>query len=60
MESRIITADAGKIYRRIYDRLIMGNQIHLGIDWSMGFGREDKEEYYEQIYEPIETTNEEN
>ena len=42
-----ITADKGKC--RIHDGFIFGNEIYLGIDYSTGVPREDKEEYYEEI-----------
>lgn len=45
----ILIADEGKVFRRIHDGFIMGVEIVLGIDYSTGVPREDKEEYYEQI-----------
>lgn len=47
-----ITAEEGKVFRRKIDGLIFGNEIYLGVDYSTGQPREDKEEYYEQIDEP--------
>ena len=47
-----ITAQSGNVFRRIHDQMIFGNEIYLGIDYSTGTPREDKEEYYEQIDEP--------
>ena len=47
-----IIADEGKVFRRKIDGLIFGSEIYLGIDYSTGEPREDKEEYYEQIDKP--------
>ena len=44
-----ITATTGKVFKRIIDGLIFGNEIYLGIDYSTGEAREDKSEYYEEI-----------
>lgn len=49
-----ITAQQGKVFRRIIDGLIFGNEIYLGVDYSTGEAREDKAEYYEEIDEPQE------
>lgn len=51
---KTITAKTGKVFRRIHDGFVMGNEIYLGIDYSTGEPREDKPEYYEEIDEPIE------
>lgn len=48
----MITADRNKIFRRIHDGFIMGENIVLGIDYSTGIARLDKAEYYEQIPNP--------
>lgn len=48
-----IQAKDGKVFRRIHDGFIMGSVIYLGIDYSTGTPREDKEQYYEEIDEPI-------
>lgn len=53
-----ITADEGKIYRRLTDGMIFGNQITLGYDYSLGFKRRDKEVFYEQISDPELQINE--
>lgn len=54
-QDRIITADEGKTFRRIHDGFVMGNVIHLGIDYSLSpEGREDLPEYYEEIDEAEE------
>ncbi len=52
----IITAEKGKVFRRIHDEVLMGDTIDLGIDYSTGEAREDLPEYYEEINEPIEET----
>jgi hypothetical protein len=49
-----ITAQEGKVFRRIHDGFVMGTEIYLGIDYSTGEPREDLPEYYEEIDEPIE------
>jgi hypothetical protein len=49
-----ITAQQGKVFCRIHDGFIMGNEIYLGVDYSTGTPREDKPEYYEEVDEPIE------
>jgi len=41
----------GKIFRRIHDGFIMGNEIFLGYDYSTGTKRLDLPEYYEEIDE---------
>lgn len=51
---KTITAQEGKVFRRIHDGFVMGNEIYLGIDFSTGEPREDKPEYYEEIDEPTE------
>ena len=48
-EIKTITAEEGKIYRRLTDGMIFGKQIVLGYDYSLGFKRRDKEVFYEQI-----------
>ena len=52
-----ITAKEGYVFKRKHDGMIFGNEIYLGIDYSTGTPREDKEEYYEQIEKPIELDN---
>ena len=46
-----IIATEGYTFRRKHDGFIMGEIIHLGIDFSTGTPREDKPEYYEEIPE---------
>jgi len=55
-----ITATQGKVFRRIIDELIFGSEIYLGVDYSTGEPRPDKEEYYEEIEEPQNDTDNEN
>ncbi len=43
----IITADIGKVFRRIHDGHIMGETVRLGYDFSTGVKREDLPEYKE-------------
>ena len=53
-QGNVITADEGKTFRRIQDGFVMGNVIHLGIDYSLSpEGREDLPEYYEEIEESL-------
>ena len=54
-----ITATQGKVFRRIIDGMIFGNEIYLGVDYSTGEAREDKSEYYEEIDEPQTDTDNE-
>ena len=58
-EIKTITAQEGKVYRRIHDGMIFGNQILLGYDYSTGVKRVDKPIYYEQIPDPEIQDNEE-
>ncbi|MDD4068869.1 MAG: hypothetical protein PHF05_00280 [Candidatus Izemoplasmatales bacterium] len=51
-EIKTITAEEGKLYRRLTDGMIFGKQIILGYDYSLGFKRIDKEVFYEQIPNP--------
>ena len=46
-----ITATTGKVFRRIVDGLIFGNEIYLGVDYSTGEARSDKTDNYEEIIE---------
>ena len=57
-EIKTITAEEGKVYRRLHDGMIFGNQILLGYDYSLGFKRIDKEVFYEQIPDPDIQDNE--
>lgn len=49
MEARLIVATEGKVFKRIHDGIIFGNEIYLGIDYSTGVAREDKLEHYVEI-----------
>ena len=51
-EIKTITAEEGKVYRRLHDGMMFGKQIILGYDHSLGFKRIDKEVFYEQIPNP--------
>lgn len=56
----VITADEGKVLRRISDRLIMGNQVYLGYTYYIDMKKLDEPileipEHYEEIEEPIES-----
>ena len=51
MEAILITATEGKVFRRIHDGFIMGNEVWLGYDYSTGEKRLDLPEYYEEIEE---------
>lgn len=44
-----IIANTGYIFQRIHDNFMMDTEIELGMDYSTGIEREDKEEYYRQI-----------
>lgn len=50
----VIRADAGKVFRRKHDGFIMGKEIFLGKDYSLGYERKDLPEYYEEIDAPEE------
>lgn len=49
MEARLIVATEGKVFRRIHDGFVMGNELWLGYDYSTGEQRLDLPEYYEEI-----------
>jgi|LSQX01.3.fsa_nt_gb hypothetical protein len=57
-EIKTITAEEGKVYRRLHDGMIFGREIVLGYDYSLGFKRIDKEVFYEQIPDPEIQDNE--
>jgi hypothetical protein len=48
----IIKAAENRVFRRIHDGFIMGNEIVLGMDYSTGVEKEDLPEYYEEIISP--------
>ena len=58
-EIKTITAEEGKVFRRLHDGMLFGKQITLGYDYSLGFKRIDKEIFYEQIPDPELQDNEE-
>ena len=51
-------ADEGKVFKRDRDGTIMGKELHLGYDYSIGFRRIDKIEFYSQIPDPEVQDNE--
>ena len=53
----IIIAGTGKVFKRIHDGFIMGNEINLGFDYSTGTKRQDLPEYYEQVDDETELTD---
>lgn len=58
MENRIIKASEGKVFRRISDGFIFGNEINLGYTHYIG-GKKLEEpllelpEHFEEIDEPV-------
>jgi hypothetical protein len=48
----IKTQHTNRVFRRIHDGFIMGNEIVLGKDYSTGIEREDLPEYYEEVLSP--------
>jgi hypothetical protein len=48
----IIRAKQNRVFKRIHDGFIMGNEIVLGVDYSTGMPRQDKPEYYEEVPDP--------
>jgi hypothetical protein len=48
----IKTQNTNRVFRRIHDGFIMGNEIVLGKDYSTGVEREDLPEYYEEVQDP--------
>jgi|LSQX01.2.fsa_nt_gb hypothetical protein len=53
-DTTVIRADEGKVFRRKHDGFIMGTEIFLGNDYSLGYERKDLPEYYEEIEVPEE------
>ena len=47
-ENNKITAESGYAFVRIHDGFEMGEEIYLGIDYSIGEPREDLPEYYRE------------
>ena len=58
MENKIIKASEGKVFRRISDGFIFGNEINLGYTYYLG-GKKLQEpllelpEHFEEIDEPV-------
>ena len=58
MENKIIKAQEGKVFRRISDGFIFGNEVSLGYTYYLG-GKKLKEsllelpEHFEEIDEPV-------
>jgi hypothetical protein len=50
---RTIIASEGKVFRRKLDGMLFGKEIHLGYDYSLGFKRLDRPEFYEEVDEEI-------
>jgi hypothetical protein len=48
----IKTQNTNRVFRRIHDGFIMGNEIVLGKDYSTGVERDDLPEYYEEVQDP--------
>jgi len=48
----IIRAKQNRLFKRIHDGFIMGNEIVLGKDYSTGVERDDLPEYYEEVQDP--------
>ena len=63
MEDRIIKASEGKVFRRISDGFIFGNEINLGYTYYLNGKKLDKPllelpEHFEEIDEPVREVNE--
>lgn len=46
-----IKSKEGYVFKRTHDGMIMGNEISLGYDYSLGFKRRDKKEFYKEVEE---------
>ena len=55
---RHYVADEGKVFQR-YDGMMMGKELYLGYDYSLGFKRMDYIEFYEQVDDPNTMEDEE-
>lgn len=53
LPDRIIIASEGKVFRRKLDGIIVGKELNLGYDYSLGFRRIDYPEFYEEVDEEI-------
>ena len=63
MDKIIIKADEGKIFRRISDGFIFGNEISLGYTYYLSGEKLEEPllelpEHFEEIDEPVEEVNE--
>ena len=63
-DNKHIIADEGKVFKRIEDDLIFGNEIYLGYAWyingiKLDEPKEEKAEDFEEIEEPKEELIEE-
>ena len=63
MEERIIKASEGKVFRRISDGFIFGNEIHLGYTHYIDGEKLEEPllelpEHFEEIDEPVREVNE--
>ena len=59
MENKIIKASKGKVFRRISDGFIFGNEINLGYTHYLGGEKLEEPllelpEHFEEIDEPVE------
>ena len=62
MENRIIKAQEGKVFRRISDGFIFGNEINLGYTYYIGGNKLEEPllelpEHFEEIDEPVMEVN---
>jgi hypothetical protein len=48
----IKTTNSNRVFKRIHDGFIFGNEIKLGKDYSTGVERDDLPEYYEEVRSP--------
>jgi hypothetical protein len=48
----IKTTNSNRVFKRIHDGFIFGNEIKLGKDYSTGVERDDLAEYYEEVRSP--------
>lgn len=58
MENRVITANQGKVFRRISDGIIMGKVISLGYTFYLNWKKleeplQELPEHFEEIDEPV-------
>lgn len=63
MEERVIKASEGKVFRRISDGFIFGNEISLGYTYYLNGKKLEQPllelpEHFEEIDEPVREVNE--